>query len=103
MVLDAEAGPLGRVWCLYEIWTTVREKGLGALHLLTYGFTNSDIRDCFQVSRRGARGAAKGPPAKGAGCGCGSCNSGSSDMLGSVAAAAAASPSMGHCILGGKK
>lgn len=49
VVLDAEAGPLGRVWCLYEIWTTIREKGLGALHLLTYGFTNSDIRDCFQV------------------------------------------------------
>ncbi|GLC68494.1 hypothetical protein PLESTF_000698500, partial [Pleodorina starrii] len=42
-------GPLGRVWCLFEIWITVREKGLGSLHLLTYGFTNNDIRDCFQA------------------------------------------------------
>ncbi|KAG2484060.1 hypothetical protein HYH03_017080 [Edaphochlamys debaryana] len=49
VVLDHQAGPLGRVWCLFEIWITVRDKGLGALHLLTYGFTNNDIRDCFQA------------------------------------------------------
>ncbi|GFR45284.1 hypothetical protein Agub_g6392, partial [Astrephomene gubernaculifera] len=49
VVLDHEAGPLGRVWCLFEIWLTVREKGLGSLHLLTYGFTNNDIWDCFQA------------------------------------------------------
>ncbi|EFJ51290.1 hypothetical protein VOLCADRAFT_116515, partial [Volvox carteri f. nagariensis] len=48
VVLDRQAGPLGRVWCLFEIWITVREKGLGSLHLLTYGFTNNDIRDCFE-------------------------------------------------------
>ncbi|GLI70609.1 hypothetical protein VaNZ11_015539, partial [Volvox africanus] len=49
VVLDSQAGPLGRVWCLFEIWITVREKGMGSLHLLTYGFTNNDIRDCFQA------------------------------------------------------
>ncbi|GLC35175.1 hypothetical protein PLESTB_000562600 [Pleodorina starrii] len=49
VVLDNQAGPLARVWCLFEIWITVREKGLGSLHLLTYGFTNNDIRDCFQA------------------------------------------------------
>ncbi len=52
MVLDHQAGPLGRVWCLFEIWITVREKGMGSLHLLTYGFTNNDIRECFQVRSR---------------------------------------------------
>ena len=34
VVMDEQGGPLMRVWCLLEVWTTLQLKGLGELHII---------------------------------------------------------------------
>ena len=34
VVMDEQGGPLMRVWCLLEVWTTMELKGLGELHIV---------------------------------------------------------------------
>jgi hypothetical protein len=48
VVMDDEGGPCQRVWCLLELWTTVRVKGPDALHLVMPKQSSADLHSVFQ-------------------------------------------------------
>jgi hypothetical protein len=48
VVMDESGGPLVRVWCLLEVWTTLKLKGPEALHIMTPGFSLRQLSAAFE-------------------------------------------------------
>lgn len=46
--MDESGGPLVRVWCLLEVWTTLKTKGSDSLFLQTTGFSLLQVAQAYK-------------------------------------------------------